>query len=122
MVNTMNRHYEIHIVNDAGNICFNAELTCPGEDAAWRYWKEGSFDIFKGTKRSVITTIANIIGAGHVSHMLFHSADGMNADYFPDKLGNVWHNNQYLSPVEYLPNLIAEAERGATRPGDAPNV
>ncbi len=106
----MNNHYEIRVIAPSGNYSFHAELTCPDDEAPWRFWSEQCFGIMKGTRQMVITALANLIGTEKAFKIILHSPTQGNVDYLPDRLGNVWHNDKYLSPNEYLPAMFAEAE------------
>ena len=53
------------------------------------------------TRETLITRIADLIGAGHIYRMT------IGTEFIViDRAGNIWRDHEYLPPHEYLPKLI----------------
>lgn len=69
------------------------------------YWHavdcERTGGVSQYTREMLITRLADLIGAGKI-----YSLDIDGERVFIDRAGNIWRDHEYLSPHQYLPELV----------------
>jgi hypothetical protein len=93
---------EIRATGLNGEQLFHAEEIEPGN------WRAVDFERYAGigryTWQTIITRLADLIGAGH----LYTIQVGREVPAHIDRAGNIWLGRDYLAPHQYLPRLIPQ--------------
>lgn len=84
-----------------------------GGDFRWHYTGLWSNAIIVANRESLITAIADLIGAGELNRLeIYEPGAGPQLPHLIDRAGNIWLDSEpgpgrdYLAPADYLPRLI----------------